>query len=324
MSKGRKPVAVLDLGGTKFITAVIDGKGKMLCRQYCPTRREQGASKLTQRIISSIEDIISEAGLSPRDLSSIGIAAAAIVDVERGLITDAPNLPRWGKVSLRDTLQEHFGRTTYLINDASAAALGEHRAGAGIGLDNLLYFTISTGIGGGIIINGEMYDGTDGAAGEFGHTIILPGGPRCMCGKPGCLEALASGTAIARMARERIQAGQRSLILKLAGDDVDAVTAEIVARADRWGDRLACEVIDEAAHWLGMGLSNFVNLFNPQMIILGGGVSSMGERFFRPVRRAMKAYAWKLPGSTVKVVKSQIGADAGLVGVAFYCQDREG
>jgi glucokinase len=211
-----------------------------------------------------------------------------------------------------------------LLNDASAAALGEHRAGAGIGLDNLLYFTISTGIGGGIIINGEMYDGTDGAAGEFGHTIILPGGPRCMCGKPGCLEALASGTAIARMARERILVGAPSIILQLAGDNIDGVTAEIVATADRQGDRLACKVIEEAAHWLGLGMSNFVNLFNPQMIILGGGVSSMGERFFRPVRRAMKAYAWKLPGSTVKIVKSQIGADAGLVGAAFYCQDREG
>ena len=319
VSKTKKPVVAVDIGGTKFIVAVIDAEGRILARQRHPTLSHEGPQKTINRLIESITAAIAGVG----DVRSIGFAAAGIIDTTRGIITAAPNLPRWQNIYLRDILSKHFGKPVYLVNDASAAALGEHRAGAGRGLDNMLYLTISTGIGGGIVVNGELYEGSDGAAGEVGHMIVQAGGPQCGCGKHGCLETLASGTAIARLARERLVNGDRSSLLQMAEGDETKITAELVAKAAGWGDSLAGEVINEAACWLGIGLSNLVNIFNPQMIILGGGVSRMGERFFRPVRRSLKANAFKLPAGTVRVVKAQLGADAEMMGAAFYCLRRE-
>lgn len=314
-----KPVVAVDIGGTKFIVAATDARGKVLIRRRYLTLSQEGPKKIIRRLEAAITTAIAKCG----DIRSIGIAAAAIVDTGCGVITAAPNLPHWENIKLRDILSEHFGKPVYLVNDASAAALAEHRAGAGQGLENMLYLTISTGIGGGIMIDGRLYEGTDGAAGEVGHMIVQPGGPLCNCGKRGCLEALASGTAIARMARERVKAKNAGILLRMAGGDKAGITAELAAKADRQGDKLSREVIDEAAHWLGIGLANLVNIFNPQMIVLGGGVSRMGERFLRPVRRSLKANAFKLPAGTVKVVKARFGADAEMMGAAFYCLERE-
>jgi len=217
-----------------------------------------------------------------------------------------------------------LGKPVFLLNDASAAALGEHRMGAGRGLDNLIYITVSTGIGGGLVINGQLYNGTDGCAAEIGHMTILVDGPLCKCGKRGCLEALASGTAIARMARERLAAGGKSCLAELTRGKIEDVTAELVAEAARRGDALALSVIDEAARYLGIGLANLVNIINPQMIIIGGGVSKMGAMLFRPARKSMKEHAFKLPARTVRVVRPRLGLDAGLFGAAIYTRESLG
>jgi glucokinase len=198
--------------------------------------------------------------------------------------------------------------------------LGEHRLGAGRGLDNLIYMTVSTGIGGGMIVNGELYNGTDGSAAEVGHMIIQVDGPLCHCGHYGCLEAMASGTAIARMAEERLRSGWTSILSKSRRK----ITAEDVAAAAKKGDVLACQVIDDAAGYLGIGMAGLVNLFNPQMIVVGGGVSALGERLLRPARKSMKQHAFKLPAGTVRVVRSALGADSGLMGAAIYARRQAG
>ena len=320
MARSKGSVVAVDLGGTKYIAAVIGPRGKMLSRVYCPTLSHEGHARIIDRLAASIKEAVKEAGFKLHDMTGVGIAAAGIIDINRGLITEAPNLPKWRNIPLRDLLKDEFKIPVFVLNDASAAALGEHRLGAGRGLDNLIYMTVSTGIGGGMIINGELYNGTDGSAAEVGHMIIQVDGPLCHCGHYGCLEAMASGTAIARMADDRLRSGWESILSKSRRK----ITAEDVAAAAQKGDALACQVIDDAAGYLGIGMAGLVNLFNPQMIVVGGGVSALGERLLRPARKSMKQHAFKLPAGTVRVVRSALGADSGLMGAAIYARRQAG
>ncbi len=318
MNRSDQPVIAVDIGGTKIISAVITGDGGMLSRVHGLTLAQEGPKKVIGRLVETVKRSIGKAGLRISMIGSICVAAAGIIDYNKGLITEAPNLPGWHNIPLRNILAVELDTPVFLLNDASAAALGEHRLGAGQGLDHLIYLTVSTGIGGGIIIKGELYNGADGCAAEIGHMILQVDGPPCKCGQRGCLEALASGTAIARMAGERLARGEQSILTGMVDSSVKSVTSALVSVAARKGDTLACGVIDAAAGYLGIGLANMVNIFNPQMIIIGGGVSRMGEMLLKPTRKAMKAHAFKLPGRTVRVVRPGLGLDAGLMGAAVY------
>ncbi len=321
MKPSDKPVIAIDIGGTKYIVAVVDSKGSILSRVYRYTLSGEGPKKVTARLMSTIDEVIARSGIRRNRLGGIAVAYAGLVDIDRGLVTEAPNLPHWNNVPLRDMLADKFDMPAFVINDASAAALGEHRLGAGKGLSNLIFITVSTGIGGGIIIDGELYNGTDGCAGEIGHTIIqMDNGPECKCGRHGCWESLASGTAIARMAKERVRNGEKSILPDMCHNAIDLITAEDVAAGARRGDALCRRVINTAGRYLGVGLGNLVNIFNPQMIIIGGGVSGMGEMILRPARRCMKDYAFKLPAKTVRIVRAGLGVDSGLLGAAIYVQ----
>ena len=324
MARSKKPVVAVDIGGTKITSAVITSEGKMISRIYRLTLAHEGPKKVIDHMVDAVQSSLRKAGLDLSSIGGVGVAAAAIIDIGRGLVSEAPNLPRWHNIPLRDRLADSLGKPVFLLNDASAAALGEHRMGAGRGLDNLIYITVSTGIGGGLIINGQLYDGADGCAAEIGHMIILIDGPACKCGQRGCFEALASGTAIARMAIERLEAGGKSRLAELTCGKIEDVTAELVAEVARRNDRLALSVIDEAARYLGIGLANLINVINPQMIIIGGGVSKMGAMLFRPARKSMKEHAFKLPARTVRVVRPRLGMDAGLIGAAIYTQESLG
>ncbi len=252
------------------------------------------------------------------DLVGIGVGIAGIVDMKKGTLTTSPNLPGWHNVAVRDVISAASGLDTHVINDGSAAALGESQFGVGRGFGNMLYMTVSTGIGGGIIVDKQLYMGTDGCAGEWGHMTIVPEGPKCHCGNFGCLEALASGWAIARDAVTRINAGQDSIIADLVKGRTSDITAEIVSKAARRGDRLACDIVDTAANYLGIGLANLVNIFNPELIIVGGGLSKMGNMLLNPARQVIKKRAFPLPAKTVRIVRAAPGSNAGIVGAAAY------
>ena len=180
----------------------------------------------------------------------------------------------------------------------------------------MIYVTVSTGIGGGLILNGKLYHGGGGMAGEIGHTTIMPNGPRCACGNRGCLEALASGTAVARQARERVARGVPTLIADLAGGDPERITARLVARAASQGDVEAQEIIAEAMSYLGIGMANLVNLFNPQLIVIGGGLTNIGGLLFDPVRRAIDRHAFRAQAQAVRVVRAELGDKVGVLGAA--------
>jgi glucokinase len=319
----QKPVLTVDLGGTKIIAAVVLPDGKIISRNYCLTTAGEGPEIVIDRILFAVNRAIAQANLKTSEVVGIGIAAAGILDTERGIVTTSPNLPHWHNVPLRDIFADRLGIVTYVINDANAAALGEHRLGAGVGFDNIVYVTVSTGIGGGIIIGGELYSGADGCAGEVGHMTVEADGPQCHCGNFGCLEALASGWAVAKAAIACIKNGEKSSMVELVDGKLEDITAETVAVAARQRDKLAADLVAEAAKYLGIGLANLVNIFNPEIIVIGGGLSKMGDMLLKPARRVLKERAFQLPAQTVRIVRARLGSNAGIIGAAAYVFDHQ-
>ena len=317
------PVLAIDLGGTKIIAAIISNQGRVITREYYLTLAEEGPQLVIKRTLSAIDRLLSSRGIDSSQLNSISIAAAGAIDFGKGLVTLSPNLPGWYDIPLRDLIKEKYRVNTFLINDASAAALGEHRFGAGKGVNNLILLTLGTGIGGGIIINGKLYSGPCGSAGEIGHMTIDVNGPRCSCGNIGCLEMLASGTAVAREAIKRIRQGERSSLTEIVEGKIESITAEKVEVAAQGGDSLALEVILKAANYLGVGMVNLVNIFNPEMIIVGGGMAKMGDLLLDPARQVVRERAFQLPAQAVRIVPAQLGDDAGVLGAAVFAFQQE-
>ncbi len=306
----------IDLGGTKIITALVDTEGRIIFRDYRETEAARGPAAVMARMIDAASRVMNGGGVAAAQISAVGVAAPGPIDARSGIVTTPPNLPGWKDMPLRQLIQDELGLPTALENDANAAALAEHRFGAGRGTKHMIYVTASTGIGGGFILNGELYNGATGGAGEIGHMTILPQGPHCGCGNRGCLEALASGRAIAREARERVKCGVPTLIADLAEGDPDRISAKLVAQADAQGDIEAQEILDEAMTYLGVGMANLVNLFNPELIVIGGGLTKMGARLFDPVRRIIDRRAFRTAAQVVKVVPAQLGDDVGVLGAA--------
>ena len=313
-----KPILAIDLGGTKFVAATVSKTGEILSRQYKLTLADEGPEAVIRRMLDTVDDVIRNSDLTSSPPSSIAIAAAGAINSARGIVTSSPNLPGWHDVPLKDMVQEATGVRTTLLNDASAAALGEHAFGAGRGVNNLIYITVSTGIGGGIIIDGKLYGGACGSAGEIGHTTIDINGPHCSCGNVGCLEMLASGKAVAREAQRLISSGARTCILELAEGELQNVTAQTVSAAAQRGDATARAIIAKAAAYLGVGLVNLVNIFNPEMIIVGGGMSKMGDALLDGARKVVAERAFQLPAEAVRIVPSQLGDNAGILGATAF------
>lgn len=319
MLEDRKRVALaVDIGGTKILAALISEAGDIISQENYLTLADEGVEAVIDRLLTAVNHALEKAKMRFSQLSGFGIATAGALDARRGIVTGSPNLPGWHNVPLRDIVAEKLGIQAYLINDASAAALGEYLLGAGVGVSNLIYITVSTGIGGGIIVNGKLYLGADGCAGEIGHMTVDLNGPRCSCGNTGCLEALASGTAVAREAVTRISRGEKSRITELVGDRLEQVDARIVGTAAKEGDALACDIIDKAANYLGIGLANLANIFNPELIIVGGGMSRLGDMLLEPARRVVRERAFQLPAQSLSIVPSQLGDNAGVLGAAMY------
>jgi glucokinase len=308
-------ILVLDLGGTQFRLALANRDGKLLSRYAAPTHAAESQQRLIQRINRAIRELTS--GIDLKQVLGMGVAAAGLVHPGTGVLLFSPNLPRLRNVPLKALLEQEIKAPVWLANDASVAALGEHRFGAGRGFNHLVYITVSTGIGGGVIIDNALFLGSQGFAAEIGHMVIDPDGPRCACGNIGCLEALASGSAIARMALEEMSKGKYSIISSLAGSDLGKITAEMVAKAAQSGDPLASEIMERAGTGLGIGVVNLLHLFDPELVIIGGGVSRAGELILAPVRKAIAERA--MPGfKGAKVVLSALGDDSGLLGAVAW------
>lgn len=316
------PVIAVDIGGTKILSVIISPSGEILARHTAPTSVEEGVNAVLERIYAAIDSVLEQTSLQVSGIQSIGIACAGGIDTTRGTIaTASPNMPGWDGVPLRDNIRERFGAPAFLVNDASAAALGEQRFGAGRGVNHLVLLTLGTGIGGGIIINGRLYLGARGAAAEIGHMTVAAEGPLCRCGNTGCLEMLASGTAVKRDAVARLRAGEKSFLSGMVAGKTEDLTTEMIGRAAARGDALARAVLERAAYYLGTGLVNIVNIFNPEMIVLGGGMSNMGDFFTEAARVTVAERAFKISADSVRIVTAELNNDAGVYGAAAYAVD---
>ena len=314
----QRPVVGIDLGGTKIVAALVSPSGRIMDRERAPTLAAEGPQSVVQRIFGVVDGLLKRAAMRPEDTGGICVAAAGPIDMREGRVKNAPNLPGWESVPLRDMVRDRFAIPSFLINDAKAAVLGESRFGAGQGVKNLLCITLGTGIGGGIMIDGKLYLGQSGAAGEVGHMTIDVNGPKCACGNTGCWETLASGTAMEREALRRLSRGEGSSLSRLTETGTKAISANEIAEAAREGDGLALGVIRWTADYVGVGLVNLVDIFNPEMIVMGGGLSKIGDMLLQPAIDIVRQRAFPLLSQAVRIVPSTIGDDAGVLGAAAF------
>ena len=322
MASSEKPRALLvgaDVGGTSTRVAIAATPRGRMTREVFRTPSGQSAESLAERISSTARHLADDASGT---VVAAGIAVAGTVNDRERTIIESPNLPEFRDAPFGDLVGSALGVPIALENDANAAAVGEHALGAGRGSQDMVYLTISTGIGGGVIASGRLYRGALGGAGEFGHTVIVAGRtPPCRCGRMGCWEALSSGTAIAREVRDRLLAGESSRILELVGGIPGRVTAREVFNAADAGDDLANAVLDQASYYLGVGLANVLNVLNPDRVVIGGGMSRRWDRFIEPGIRVAKERAFQLHGGTVEFRHAELGDDNGLRGALFFARE---
>jgi glucokinase len=311
----------IDLGGTKILTSVVTPQGEMLSRDHAITPSAKGPAGVVGAILESAQRALDGASITKHQLSAIGVGAPGLSDPATGVLFTSPNLPGWEDVPLRDLIQDALGKSVFLINDGNAAALGEGYYGAAKGISDFAYVTISTGIGGGLVIDGRICNGFKGMAGEIGHMTIRDEGPLCHCGNRGCWEALASGTALAKEARKRIALGADTAILRMARGEIENVTALTVHAAAEQGDPLANQLIVRTAHYFGVGLANLINILNPEMIVIGGGLSNMGDRLLKPAMEEAERRAFRRAYQSVRFVRAALGRNSGVLGAAAFAYD---
>ncbi|MCX7969660.1 MAG: ROK family protein [Armatimonadetes bacterium] len=305
----------IDLGGTKVTAAVVQEDGTIVSHVSQPTEAHKGGEWVLSRIKETALEALEKSKIQPSQLIGVGMGTPGVVDAEQGvMLSDAVNIPEWKGRNLKSELERVLGVPAFIENDANAAGLGEWFFGAGKGAKSLILVTLGTGIGGAVILNGELIHGVSFAAGELGHISIDPNGPKCGCGNYGCVELYASGPAIAQRAREYVLRGVNTKMSTMALPE--DLTAEHVARAAREGDFLAQSILAEAGKMLGTALAGIVNLLNPDRIVIGGGVAQAGDWILEPVRWEIKRRA--LPNATkaLQVVPTALGTNSGILGAA--------
>lgn len=322
MAAQRRPVLALDIGGTKLAVGVVTDDGSTHGYQVQPTNRIDGPDAIIARLMQMGHAAIADAALGP--VEAVGISSGGPLDARRGVILGPLNLPEWVDVPITSIVSAEYGVGAVLENDATAAMLGEFRYGAAHNADIALYLTLSTGVGGGAIVHGELHRGAAGNGGEFGHLMVRPGGRRCTCGRHGCLEGYASGTSIAVRAREAVQEGRMPSVL----DALETIRGEDVVGAVDAGDALASEIWDETTSIVGQAVTDLVNLFEPEVVVLGGGVTHAGNLLLDPVRRAVARDAMPPAAAAVRIEFAALGDAVCVVGAAarafdFLDQTRE-
>lgn len=315
----------VDLGGTNIVVGAMtaDG-GTQHAMHTVPTRAELGADAVVERIVQLAERVIAEtmatAGVPRSAFLGVGIGSPGPLDREKGLVIFTPNLG-WRNFPLRDRVADGLRLTATLDNDANCATLGEWWIGAARGARHVVGLTIGTGIGGGLILDGRLYHGVSDVAGELGHITVDSTGRKCGCGNYGCLEAYASGPAIAQRAREALQGGEVSIMPALVDGDLSRITAVTVFDASHRGDGLAGHVVRDTAKYLGIGVANFLNIFNPEVVVIAGGVTQAGEALFEPLRAEVRRRAFASAVDACRIVPGALQGNAGVAGaVATFAQ----
>ncbi len=317
----------VDLGGTNVVVGALSADGAQQFGMHSiPTRADLGADAVVERIVELVERVVTETltatGATRSQVLGVGIGSPGPLSRESGIVILTPNLG-WTNFPLRDRIADAVQLPATLDNDANCATLGEWWLGAARGAKHVVGLTIGTGIGGGIILDGRLFHGVSDVAGEIGHTTIDANGRRCGCGNYGCLEAYASGPAIANRAREALAGGEPSVMPSAVGGDLTRLTAATVYDSAKRGDRLAQEVVRETARILGIGIANLLNIFNPDVVVLAGGVTQAGDQLFEPMRAEVRRRAFKPAVDACRIVPGALQGNAGVIGaVATFAQQK--
>lgn len=317
----------VDLGGTNIVSLLMSQAGKILARDTRRSLGKESKERTISQMVASVREILREGErlkVFSKSILGVGIGSPGPVNTKKGVIHYAPNLPHWTNVPLVQILKDELNLPIFLENDANAAALGEWWLGAGKGIDNLVLLTLGTGIGGGIIIEGKVLHGAWDTAAEIGHMIIHEGGLTCGCGKRGCFEAYASATGVVKRTLAAIEKGEKTLLINLVENRLEDITCELIFKTAEKGDSLAKWIVEETARYLGIGIASIVNIINPQMIILSGGMTAAGDLLFKPVRKYAQENASAAAIKGVKIVPAALGGNAGAVGAAATVLKKKG
>jgi glucokinase len=310
----------VDLGGTKILAGVFDATLNCLGRVKLSTKSERGAEEVIGRIARCVRDAVDEYDLDLKQIRAIGVGAPGTVDAEAGRVLFAPNL-QWEDVALKKNLEKQLGVPVFVENDANAAVLGIYETELGAKPRHVVGIFLGTGIGGGLIMDGKLYSGFTGTAGEIGHMVLQVGGPKCNCGSRGCFEALASRTAIFRRLTEAVSDGKKTVLTESLGPDLKDLRSGDLRKAIKKGDKLVEGIVEEAAEYTGVAVANLINLLNPQVVVLGGGViDALGDEMMAIVLETARDYSLEAASKGVEILASKKGDDAGITGGAVLAR----
>jgi glucokinase len=312
----------IDLGGTNIKAALVNtDTGDITGLTSEPTHAQEGHDAVIARMANLAETVCSNTGCQKSAVGGIGVGIPGLLDLEHGLTLFLPNLPgQWRSVPVREQLAQASGMPVAILNDARAATLGEWKFGAGHGVESCALYTLGTGIGGGLIINGELYLGIGGAAGELGHVSVDFNGPRCNCGSRGCIEALASGPAISAAGMRAVVQGATTRITTMCDNDLNQITPELIYQAALAGDDVAREIYEFAGKVIGYGIANVVMALTPHRILIGGGVAAAGDMIFEPIRRTVRERVRVADKDAIEILPATLGNNAGLMGAAVWAR----
>ena len=314
----------VDLGGTNLRAAIVNtDTGEISHQRKCPTFAAEGQASVIQRMVQLIGELTELGGISDCDIRGVGIGVPGTPDIDKGIIEFLPNLPgRWPNVPLQAMVEEQVQLPVALINDVRALTLGEWKFGAGRGAVTVVCLAIGTGIGGGVVVNGQFHLGIGGTAGEFGHHVVEVDGLPCGCGGRGCLELYASGPAIAAMGVKEVMHGHTTRIGEFVNYDLNKIDAGVIIQAATEGDRLAQSILQRAGMYLGIAVGNILGVISPQRVIFGGGVSRAGDLLLTPIVQTVKERVHVIPLEKVQFVLAELGINGGLAGAALWARHR--
>ena len=305
----------IDIGGTTIKIGLLDENLKVLCKTAVDNHNQIEPADMVENIALGCEKLLNDNDISPETVIAVGIGAPGPLDMVSGVIKSAPNLKKFKNTPVRDMISKRLGMPAVLENDANAACWGERVAGAGAGIDDMVFFTLGTGVGGGIISDGKIVHGASGEAAEIGHVIIYPGERLCGCGQKGCIEAHSSATAAAAMATEKIQAGEKSSLAEIYNSN-GAITCKDVFDASADGDKIAVEITETVARTLGIACVNVLHVTEPGRIVFGGGMIAAGDVFLKRIQHYFDEYIWTMKKENVEICFASLGSDAGMIGAA--------
>lgn len=310
----------IDLGGTNIVAGVVDDNYNIVATSKVKTNLPRPAEEVIDDMVKAANMAIENAGLKVSDIESMGVGSPGAIDPVHGVVCYANNLG-FNNVPMSKMLKERMGVDFYIENDANAAAYGEYIAGAGRGTNDFIAITLGTGVGGGVIIDGKIYSGSNYAGAELGHTVIAMGGEMCSCGRQGCWEAYASATALIRQTKQAMIKYPKSVMWELCGNDINKVDGRTAFDAMRKGDVAGKMIVDKYVEYVAVGVSNNINIFQPEVLCIGGGISKEGDNLIKPIKAFLEGenYARNIEKKT-EIKVAELGNDAGIIGAAYLCE----